>query len=143
MAQADMFMLVSQIFVAYVAGIFILAGFAISLIGLFILYAELFPRKGDKVVKATIVGVRANAEGLEEGSHHINYPVSEYVGEDGQLKRVESMEGSSSLTDKMPGKHVQIRLHADKPGWATPIGKTGRVIGLVLCCFGVLFLVVS
>lgn len=115
------------------SGLFLLAASVMVFFGGLVAYIELFPNKADRVVKATIKGVRSKI-GNDGGA--MNYPVFEYVDTDGVTKTAESLAGSSSLTDKIPGTQVRIRLNGNKPGWATQLGMSGLILGLGFFLFG-------
>ncbi len=123
------------IFTGAISGFFLLAGSVVIFFGGLVAYIELFPNKEDRVVKATIKGVRAKTG--DDGTA-MNYPVFEYVDSDGVTKEAESLSGTSSLADKVPGTQVRIRLNGNKPGWATQLGMSGLILGLGFLLFGLL-----
>ncbi len=135
----DFFDLFSNILTAYVSGVFIIVGLGVALLGIFIAYSETFSSKTDKIITATIAGVRLCDNKSDSDSQTLYYPVFEYVGEDGQIKQVESLSGSSYLRNKIPGTRLKIRLSSNKDGWASPVGMAGIYIGLTLMLFGLAF----
>lgn len=115
------------------SGLFLLASGVMIFFGGLVAYIELFPNKADRVVKATIKGVRSR---IDDNGNPLNYPVFEYVDTDGDTKMAESLSGSSSLADKIPGTQVRIRLSGSKQGWATQLGMSGLILGFGFFLFG-------
>lgn len=130
MITADVFTLFSQIFMAYIGGVFLLAGAAIFLVGLLFVYDQFRSGHNFSIVNATIAGVRTVAKTFGNKTSNMYYAVFEYVGERGEIIQAESLEGTGNLRSHILGARVKIRLDNDRLGWATPINNNGLYSGL-------------
>lgn len=132
MIAADIPNLISQIFMAYIGGVFLLAGAAIFFVGLLFIYDHFRSGSGYKIVNATIAGVRTVAKTFGNKTSNMYYAVFEYVGDRGEMVQAESLEGTSNLRSYILGTRIKIRLDNNRLGWATPINNNGLYISLFL-----------
>ncbi|GEM_PF-6865448 len=130
------FFLLWNIFTAYIQGVFVLGGLILWALGLLIIFADFLKLSGQRMTKAKIIGVRARSSEHKNRSSTIYYPVFEYVDDNGQMVKAESLSGSSLLKNKIPGSYTRIKVIKDSPNWVTPTGYVWPIIALILIFAG-------
>lgn len=130
----EIFEIVSLLFTAYFSGALFIAGLVTTGLAGLILYAEL--KSDDQEIKAKIVGVRESQPSSTDEEGRVYYPVFEILDSHGMPKRLESRSGSSLLSNKVPGSSVRVKINEENPDWATPVGKTWIIIGIIIFLVG-------
>lgn len=110
-------------FNAYTQVVMLLGGLFVCGIGALFLADFLHWRMKARLYKGEIIGVR---QGKSSQGHGLYYPVIEYKNETGEIVRADTSGGSSLLSNKIPGRAVDIlvmpndpytvRLHRGIPG---------------------------
>jgi len=85
---------------------------------------------------AVRVGVREKIT-LGQSSSSPYFPVVEYRNDRAERILCETDTGSSSLADKIPGRHVTLLVQTGKPLEGRILGITGLVFGLIFIVIGV------
>jgi len=116
--------------------ILLLSGIGVTLLGGAFIADHIYWRMRARRFSGTLVGVREKiAQG--QSSSSLYFPVVEYQNEHAERILCETDTGSSSLSDKIPGRRVTLLVQAGKPLEGRILGVTGLVFGLIFIVIGV------
>jgi len=115
--------------------ILLFSGIGMTLLGGIFIADHVYWRLRARRFSGTLVGVR---EKISHGqaSTSVYFPVAEYRDERGERILCETDTGSSSLTDKIPGRRVTLLVQTGKPF-------EGRILGITRLIFAAVFIVVG